>query len=36
MAAKRVETSGEADKQREVTQKGKVNSENVFDLRTLH
>lgn len=37
MAGKRVETSGGggADKQKEVTQKSKVNSENVFDLRIL-
>lgn len=30
MAGKRVETSGEADKQSEVTQKRKVNSESVL------
>ena len=36
MTGKRVETSGGgADKQREVAQKRKVNSENVFDLKIL-
>lgn len=35
MAGKRVETSGEADTQREGAQKRKGNSESVFDLRTL-